>query len=301
MTRGLTSFLRKRGLEITSLVVAILIWQLVSDLVVRDPFILPSFYAVVLSFYELRGLILMDTAISLMHFAIGLAAGIAVGVPIGAIMGWFRTADRIADPLLEILRPIPPLAWIPFAIVWFHLTHVAAGFVVFIGTVFPILINTYDGFRGVTRTIVDAAKVLGCKREWDVIRRVAFPFAFPSIAAGIRIGMGVGWMCVVAAEMFGVSKNGLGYRLFQKFYFLHQMDYLMLYMIILGLIALFLDRIFRFFIEEKLFRWRKGVKHQTHHCFCDRNYPRTDARIMPSFYSEVDFLHLFHIHTPLDP
>jgi NitT/TauT family transport system permease protein len=106
---------------------------------------------------------------------------------------------------------------------------------------------------------VEAAKVLGCTKDRDLIKSVAFPSSLPSIATGIRVGMGIGWMCVVAAEMFGVSKNGLGFRLYQRFYYAHQMDNLLLYMIILGLIGLFLDRIFRYFVEKKLFRWRKGI------------------------------------------
>lgn len=93
----------------------------------------------------------------------------------------------------------------------------------------------------------------------DLVKSVAFPSALPSIATGTRIGMGVGWMCVVAAEMFGVSKYGLGFRLYQRFYYAHQMDNLLLYMPILGLIALLLDRAFRYFVEEKLLKWRVGM------------------------------------------
>lgn len=87
-----------------------------------------------------------------------------VGIPIGIVMGWFRMADRTIDPLIEIILPIPPIAWIAFAIVWFGLTHHSAGFVVFIGAVFPILLNTYAGFRNVSKTLVEAAKVLGCTK-----------------------------------------------------------------------------------------------------------------------------------------
>lgn len=255
----LTLFFRKRGLEIISLLVAVIVWQIIADFVVKDPFFLPSFYAVLLSFFELWRIIPLDTLISLLHFGIGLAAAICVAIPIGALMGWFRAADRIADPIVEIIRPIPPIAWIAFAIVWFGLTHHSAGFVVFIGAIFPILINTYAGFRDVPKMLVEAAKVLGCTKSRDLVRSVAFPYALPFIATGTRIGMGVGWMCVVAAEMFGVSKNGLGFRLYQRFYYAHQMDNLLLYMIILGLVALLLDRLFRHFVEDKLFKWKKGM------------------------------------------
>ena len=253
-------FLKGRGaIEVISLCVAVIIWEIVADFIIKDAIKLPSPYAVFLAFCELWEIIPWDIYISLLHFGIGLGAGAAVGITIGMLMGWFRIADRAMDPIVEILRPIPPLAWVPFAILWGGLTHFAAGFVVFIGALFPILLNTYVGFRGVDKTYIDAAKVLGCKEERRLIKSVAIPYSLPYIATGIRIGMGVGWMCVVAAEMFGVSKNGLGYRLFQIFWPLHMIDKLVVYMIILGLIALLLDRLFRHFVEDRLFKWRKGI------------------------------------------
>jgi len=250
--------LKGRILEIISLCVAVLFWQIISDHVVRNPFVLPSPYLVACSLLGLWTMLPMDIVISMLHFSIGVSFGALVGVSVGAVTGWFRVADRVADPLIEIVRPIPPLAWVPFAIVWFHLTHQAAGFIVFIGAVFPILINTYAGFRSVPKDLVDAALVLGCKRK-SLMFRVAFPYALPFIATGIRIGMGIGWMCVVAAEMFGVSRSGLGYRLFQIFYPHHKMAELMLYMLVLGLISLLIDRTFRYFVEEKLLTWKKGL------------------------------------------
>jgi NitT/TauT family transport system permease protein len=174
-------------------------------------------------------------------------------------MGWFGNVFKAIDPIIEILRPIPPLAWIPFAIFWFRLTHYAAGFIVFLGAFFPILVDTYTGFRDVPKVLVDSGKVLGCTEDKKLIKYVAFPYTLPSVATGTRVGMGVGWMCVVAAEMFGVSKSGLGYKIFAVFYPWHQMDNIVAYMLILGLIALCLDRVFRYFVEGKLFKWKKGI------------------------------------------
>ena len=250
---------RELGLPVLSIVLAILIWQFIADFVIQNTFILPSFYATISALHQIGGIILIDVSISLLHFVIGLALGIVVGIPVGSAMGWFKSVDRALDPIVEIIRPIPPIAWIPFAIIWFHLTHYAAGFVVFIGAFFPILINTYSGFKGVSVKLTEAAKVLGCTRSRDLMKSVAFPSAMPSMATGIRVGMGVGWMSVVAAEMFGVSKAGLGYRLFQEFYQFHQMDRLLLYMLVIGLIALTLDRLFRYFVEGKLLMWRVGL------------------------------------------
>lgn len=256
-----TSFLKQRVLESVSIVVAIILWQCTSDLIVRNKFILPSFSDFAIAFLKLVsiGTMPMDIMTSLLHLGIGLAAATCVGISIGALTGWFKTANRIADPVIEILRPIPPLAWIPFAIIWLHLTHYAAGFVVFMGAVFPILISTQSGFRNVPKVLVESAKVLGCTKDYDLIKAVAFPSSLPLITTGIRIGTGVGWMSVIAAEMFGVSTSGLGYRIFQRFYFLHQMDNLVVYMVLLGLIALFFDRFFRSFVEGRLLKWHKAI------------------------------------------
>jgi len=101
--------------------------------------------------------------------------------------------------------------------------------------------------------------VLGCTKSRDLIRYVAFPSALPSIAAGIRIAMGIAWMCIVAAEMFGAStRSGLGYRMWDS-YSLHRMDMVLLYMIVLGLLGLLIDRSFRYVVQEKLLRWQAGL------------------------------------------
>lgn len=253
----INNFLKEKKLEIISIVAVVVIWQILADFVVKNSFFLPSFTDVVRAFFDLWRIIPLDILVSFLHFGLGLVVAILVGVPLGALMGWFKAADKIFDPIVEILRPIPPIAWVAFAVIWFGLSHFAAGFVVFVGAVFPILINTYAGFKSAPKTLVQAANVLGCRKNINLIRYVAFPSALPMILTGIRVGMGVGWMCVVAAEMFGVSRNGLGFRLYQRFYSLHQTDNLVLYMIILGLIALLLDRAFRHFVEGKLLKWQK--------------------------------------------
>lgn len=233
-------------------------WQLAA-IYVDDPLILPGPLLVLRALTQSWETILrVDMPISLVHFAIGMGAGLLVGLPIGMAMGWYRTADLILDPIVEVLRPIPPLAWIPFAIIWFGLTDEAAGFIIFVGAVFPILINTYIGFRSLPKVYVESAKVLGATRDADLIRYIAFPYALPSIAGGIRIAMGIAWMCLVAAEIFGTSIGGLGYEIWH-YYSLHRMAYVLLYMIVLGLLGLLIDRSFRYVVEERMLRWRVGL------------------------------------------
>lgn len=251
--------LSDRWLGVLAIIAALLFWQAMATLVVKNPFILPSPVDVINAFIDLlrSNTLLKDIGISLLHFGIGLGSALIIGIPIGMVMGYYRGVDAFLDPLIEIIRPIPPLAWIPFAIVWFGLTNASAGFLIFIGAVFPILINTYTGFRSIPRIFVEAGKMLGCSRDRDLIRYIAFPSSLPQIAAGIRIASGVGWMCLVAAELFGVSKYGLGQKLWH-FYNLHQMDKVVVYMLLLGIIGLLLDWLFRYYIDHHFLRWRMG-------------------------------------------
>jgi NitT/TauT family transport system permease protein len=247
-----------RGIEALSILGLILAWQIAAA-AVNDKLLLPSFLQVAAAFSrEWPTILTEDLPTSLLHFLIGMAGGLLVALPLGMIMGWFRAADRILDPIVEIFRPIPPLAWIPFAIVWFGLTDTAAGFIIFVGAVFPILINTYVGFRNLPRVYVESAKVLGATKDLDLVRYIAFPYAMPSIAGGIRIAMGIAWMCLVAAEQFGVSSSGLGYKIW-SYYYLHEMDYVLLYIVMLGLLGLLIDKTFRYVVEEKLLKWQVGL------------------------------------------
>jgi NitT/TauT family transport system permease protein len=250
---------RNRWLGVLAIVLALAVWQFVAAVIIRYPFILPAPTDVFTAFLSLlsNGTLLLDMEASLIHFGIGLGLALIVGIPLGIAMGWSRRAESFMDPLIELLRPIPPLAWIPFAIIWFGLTAFSGGFIIFVGAVFPVIINTYSGFRGVPRVFVEAGKMLGCTRGRDLIRYIAFPAALPSVAAGIRIATGVGWMCLVAAELFGVSNYGLGQKLW-FFYSLHQMDSVVVYMIILGLIGLAFDMVFRYWIDRYFLKWRTG-------------------------------------------
>ncbi len=258
MATRVGSIIKDRGIEALSILGLIVIWQLAA-VAVNDTLLLPSFLQVVTAFSSIwQSILVDDLPTSLLHFLIGMTAGLLVALPVGMSMGWFRAADRILDPIVEIMRPIPPLAWIPFAIIWFGLSNEAAGFIIFVGAVFPILINTYVGFRSLPRVYVESAKVLGATKDIDLVRYVAFPYALPSIAGGMRIAMGIAWMCLVAAEQFGVSTNGLGYKIW-SYYYLHKMDYVLLYMIVLGLLGLFIDRSFRYVVEEKMLKWQVGL------------------------------------------
>ena len=218
----------------------------------------PTLSSVAGAFYQdlLNGTMTMSIGYSILHLLIGLVVAVLLGIPLGILTGWSRRAENIIDPIIQIMRPIPPLAWIPIAIMILGLTHQAAGFIIFIGAFFPVFVNTYSGVKGTDIRLVEMAKTLGAN-DTQILTKVVLPYSTPMMTAGIRISMGVGWMCVVAAEMFGVSKYGLGWMI-PYYSNIFKYDYVFAYMLILGLIGYTMDIIFKRFEAWKL-RWRGTI------------------------------------------
>lgn len=153
----------------------------------------------------------LDAATSLSRWAFGFALGIAIAVPLGLTMAWVRPIDYVVTPVFEVLRFVPPLAWVPFAILWFGIGVEASAFVIVTGVLPPVLINTYFGARGVPAAFVDAARTLGTP-TWRMFLEVLIPAALPVIIGGIRIGAGLGWMSLIGSELIAV-RSGLGYKI----------------------------------------------------------------------------------------
>ncbi len=178
------------------------------------PYFLPSPSEVIQSFETLlmNGELVQDTSLTLMRVVLSLTVSALIGIPLGILMGWSDTVRDLSSFMVGILRPIPPIAWIPFAILWFGVGLESAVFIIFIGSVFPILINTMDGVKRVDKVLLESAYTLGAS-DIQVLRKVAFPASLPNIVTGLKVGVGVGLMCTVAAEMIG-SNSGLGYLIF---------------------------------------------------------------------------------------
>jgi len=143
---------------------------------------------------------------SLKRIFLGFVLALAVAIPTGLLMGSLRMADALGKPIVEIFRPIPPIAWIPIFLVVFGNWGAVA--IVFLGIFFPILLNVQLGVRSVDPVLIDAARTLGANRG-QVFTKVIIPFLIPYMMTGIKVGLGVGWMCIVAAEMVGGS-TGVG-------------------------------------------------------------------------------------------
>jgi ABC-type nitrate/sulfonate/bicarbonate transport system permease component len=147
------------------------------------------------------------------RFASGFALAVAIGVPLGLLMGWFRWLDDMITPLFDGLRFISPIAWVPFAALWFGTGIGGPILIIFSGTFPPCLINAYRGARFVDRTYIEAAQMLGTGNLRSILH-VLLPASFPSIVAGLRIGAGLGWQSLVGAELI-VASAGVGYMMVQ--------------------------------------------------------------------------------------
>jgi len=157
------------------------------------------------------GTLIINALSSLQRVVIGFLAAGFLGILVGIILGLFPAVARGVLPLFDILRPIPPIAWIPIAILWFGLGNPSAYFIVFVGAFFPIFINAYAGIVSVGQTPINAARCLGARRLL-LITDVLVPAALPTIMPGLRVGIGIAWTSVIAAEMVG-AQSGLGYMI----------------------------------------------------------------------------------------
>lgn len=164
----------------------------------------------------------------------GFGLAVVIGIPLGLFMGWYRPIDRFIRPIFEVVRPIPPIAWIPYAILWFGIGLKAKAIIIFFSAFVPIVINTYTGIRLTNQTLINVAKTCGAS-NFQIFLRVGIPSSLPMMFAGIRISLGNAWGCVVAAEMLAANA-GLGYMILMGRQFVRP-DIVILGMLIIGLIG----------------------------------------------------------------
>lgn len=185
----------------------------------------------------------------------GLAA--LLGVPLGLLIGWSRLVSQLFDPLIQSLRPIPITAWLPFSIALFGIRDLGSVFLIFLGGFYAIVVNTTQGARDVDRNLVRAALMMGSTRG-QLLRRVVFPSAMPSIFTGLRIGLGISWTAVIVSEMVAV-KSGLGYVLWDAYY-VGRMDIVLADMVSIGAMGYISDRLI-VALERRVLRWRMLQNH----------------------------------------
>jgi NitT/TauT family transport system permease protein len=191
---------------------------------------------------------------SLARVGAGFGLAVLVGVPLGLWMGWVRGAHDMLNPLFQILRPISPIAWIPIAILWFGVGNASPIYLIFISSVFPMVLQTVAGVHTIEKRYLRAAENFGVSRR-TLFTRVVIPATLPQIIVGMRIGLGVAWLVVVAAEMIAL-RSGLGYLIIDSRNAGNRYDLVIAGMIIIGLIGLLLDGLMRLLEGAKIVRWR---------------------------------------------
>jgi len=218
--------------------------------------IFPTPWQVITGTVELiqDGTLWMHIGASLMRVGIGFSLAVLVGVPLGLWLGWVKGAYDTLNPLFQILRPISPIAWIPIAILWFGVGNASPIYLIFISSVFPMIVQTTAGVHTIEKRYLRAADNFGVSRR-TLFRQVVIPATLPQIIVGMRIGLGVAWLVVVAAEMIAL-RSGLGYLIIDSRNAGNRYDLVISGMIIIGLIGLLLDGLMRLLEGLKSVRWR---------------------------------------------
>lgn len=198
------------------------------------------------------GTLLQHAAASLKVVMLGWLAGGVVGLPLGVLMGWNERVRQAVAPVFGLLRPIPPIAWIPLAILWFGLGDTARMFVVFVSAVVPWVLNSYEAVAGVDRLLVRAGSTLGAGSP-RLLAEIVLPASVPILLGGARIALGNAWMTVVAAELLGATE-GLGYVTLSARQTLDS-DIMLVAMLIIGLLGVLFSEGLRL-VERRMSHWR---------------------------------------------
>ena len=233
--------------------VLLVLWQVA---VSRHPDrLLPGPVGVAHGIIELlhHGLLLKYAVASLFRVTWGFFAAAVVAIPLGLTIGWYRRAEMAFGPLVQVFRPISPLAWIPIAILWFGVGDLAAIFLIFVGCFFPLLLTAMSAVHNIPDVYINAGRNFGLNTT-DFVSRVLYPAAVPQLIVGMRITLGIAWLVVVAAEMIAVN-SGLGFLIVDARNAGNRYDLVIAGMLIIGTIGLLLDVGMKSLERVKSFRW----------------------------------------------
>jgi NitT/TauT family transport system permease protein len=260
----------------------IMFWQSFS-IKLDNPIVLPTVSKVfdILSKPNMNllsiGSIIRNVLVSVLRVGIGYIMAAGLAIPIGLFIGYSKRVEEFLMPFINLFRPIAPLAWVPLVLAWFGVTSMASVFgiekgslyilfnnikaamifIIFIGAFFPILTNSIYGVKSVQKTLIDSALTLGAEKK-DILLKILLPGALPSVVTGLRVGLGVAWMCLVSAEMLPGSLAGIGY-LITHAYTVARTDIVIAGMIAISCVGGLFDWIFQK-IEVKFFKWQSMSK-----------------------------------------
>ena len=190
---------------------------------------------------------------SIFRVASGYTLAVLAGIPVGLALGWWTPLARAFNPVIQMLRPISPLAWMPLAVIWFGVSNLAPIFLIFLATVFPVVVSAMNGVRNIPPMYVQAGRNFGLSTP-ALMMRVVFPAVLPHVLVGLRIAFGVAWLVLVAAEMIAVD-SGLGYLIIDARNAGKRYDLVVGGMLLIGIIGLLLDGLIRRAEKLKFVRW----------------------------------------------
>ena len=232
------------------------IWEITVDL--HPGQILPGPISVAAGIVELlqHGLLLKYIVASLFRVTWGFVLAVIVAIPLGLTLGWYQRGEMAFNPLIQIFRPISPLAWIPIAILWFGVGDLASIFLIFVGCFFPLLLTAMSAVHNIPAVYINAGRNFGLS-SGAFVSRVLYPAVIPQLLTGMRITLGIAWLVVVAAEMIAVN-SGLGFLIVDARNAGNRYDLVVAGMVIIGVIGLLLDMGMRSIEQIKSFSWRSS-------------------------------------------
>ena len=233
-------------------IILIIIWYIVCDVFQMVPgYIFPGPVDVANSFVKLTvsGQLFRDILDTLYKVLFGMLLASVVGITLGIVLGWFKRLETLCRLVISILRPIPPIAWIPFSIIWFGIGLGPAVFIIFMGCVFPILISTIDGVHRTDSVLIEAAQSFGASNA-QMLTEVILPSSLPHIVSGLKVATGIALMCTISGEMIG-SSSGIGYMILTSTN-LFDTGSTVVGMLVIGIIGIIFDYIFTK-VQERIF------------------------------------------------
>src|SRR6266704_3292531 len=243
-------------LPFTSVALLIAGWQIAVS--THPDSLIPGPLAVVAGIIELaqKGLLVKYVVASLFRVTWGYVSAAILAIPFGLLLGWYQRGEKSINPLIQIFRPISPLAWIPISILWFGVGDLAAVFLIFLASFLPMTVTAMNAVRNIAPVHLNAGRNFGLS-EMQVIYRVLYPAVMPQLIVGLRITLGIAWLVVVAAEMIAVN-SGLGFLIVDARNAGNRYDLVIAGMALIGLIGLGLDVAMRKLEKLKSLRWGYG-------------------------------------------
>jgi NitT/TauT family transport system permease protein len=232
------------------------IWEIVARLnIVSEQFFFPPFSTVALEFYCLtaNGVLGSNFLSSLSRVLIGFCAGSIAGVAFGIIMGWRDTINKVLNPIVSLIYPIPALGWLPLLMLWIGINEMLPITIIFICSFFPVLYNTVTGIRNVDRDYIQVARTLGAS-DVKILATVVMPLALPNIFTGLRLEAGMAWRVIIAAEMVAIP-TGIG-ALMMKAESLIRIDIIIVCLIVLSVMCLAFEKFFAYLEAKITTKWK---------------------------------------------